>query len=850
LKDALGKDAALLNSMQKSADAAMRWYTAIVTGHPVRVIGVLLILIVVLGFQARHFRIDASAETLLLEHDKDLRYTREITHRYGVSDFLLISYTPKKGDLFARENLEDLRHLQDEVGALQEVASVVSILDVPLLESPPISYKDISEGLPTLESPAVDKSLAKKEFSQSPFYRDLLVSRDLGTTALIVNLKVDEVYRHLIDARDNYLDIQQTRALTPEEKSGYDEVVEKIRRQSVVGSSADHKNIIAIRAIMEKHRARADLFLGGISMIANDMIAFIKRDLKTFGTGVFILLVVMLGIIFKGLRWIVLPMLCCAFSVIIMMGLLGAFGWDVTVISSNFISLQLIITMSIVLHLIVRYREYQKAEPDSDQRTLVEKSVRKMFVPCLYAVLTTMAGFGSLLLCDIKPVIHFGWMMSTGIMISLIVTFLLFPAFLMLLPKKESSFGTKRTRFSLPATLARFTEHHGTIIVSVTLILSVFTIVGISKLVVENSFIDYFKKSTEIYQGMSILDRKLGGTTPVDVIVQFKPIALDEGTGDMEEDEAKEPFSEFEDTGTDQYWFTDHRLAVVEKVHDYLEQLPETGKVLSLATLLKIGRSLNGGKTLDSLDMAVFYKKLPEKLKALILNPYLSIPNNEVRFSVRVKDSLKSLKRNAFLKQIKFDLVHKLGLAADKVHLAGTMVLYNNMLQSLFASQIKTLGVVALALLAMFWALFRSLKIALIALFPNLFSSGAVLGVMGWMHIPLDMMTITIAAISIGIAVDDTIHYIHRFRHEIQKDHDYLRTMYRCHSSIGHAMFYTSIVIIIGFSILVFSNFWPTIYFGLFTGLAMLIAMVAALALLPKLLLMFKPFGPQADQAS
>jgi predicted RND superfamily exporter protein len=247
--------------------------------------------------------------------------------------------------------------------------------------------------------------------------------------------------------------------------------------------------------------------------------------------------------------------------------------------------------------------------------------------------------------------------------------------------------------------------------------------------------------------------------------------------------------------------------------------------------------------------MSVLYTKMPDYLKKMILSPYLSIKNNEARFSVRIKDSMKGLKRNALLHRIKRDLTTKLGLPADKVHLAGAMVLYNNMLQSLFSSQIKTLGVVALALLGMFLVLFRSLKVALIALFPNLLSAGAVLGTMGWMHIPLDMMTITIAAISIGIAVDDTIHYIHRYKEEIEDGYDDLEAMHRCHGSIGYAMYYTSIVIIIGFSILVFSNFLPTIYFGLFTGLAMLIALVAALTLLPQLLIVFKPYKKKGEAA-
>ena len=426
------------------------------------------------------------------------------------------------------------------------------------------------------------------------------------------------------------------------------------------------------------------------------------------------------------------------------------------------------------------------------------------------------------------------------------MTFLLFPAALLLLPKESRPAEIKPHRFSLTKSLAGFTQRHGAPILALTVFFSVLIILGISRLKVENSFIDYFKSSTEIYQGMSVIDQKLGGTTPVDVIVQFQPVALDEEDDLSADEDEEDPFKDVIKEDTDQYWFTDDRLAVIEEVHDYLDQIPETGKVLSVGTLLKIGRDLNSGKPLDSLDMTVFYAKLPKELKDLILSPYLSIKDNEARFSVRVKDSSKTLKRDAFLKQIHKDLIEKIGLEPDKVHLAGTMVLYNNMLQSLFSSQIKTLGVVALALLVMFWILFRSFKLALIALFPNLFASGSVLGIMGWMHIPLDMMTITIAAISIGIAVDNTIHYICRFRDEIKVDHDYYKTLHRCHDSIGHAMYFTSIIIIIGFSILVFSSFWPTIYFGLFTGLAMLIALIAALTLLPQLIVAFKPFGAQA----
>jgi uncharacterized protein len=829
-----------MKAMKRFADSALGLYTKAVLDHPVAVILGLALVVGLLGYKAQSFKIDASAETLVLENDKDLRLTRQVNDRYGINDFLMVAFTPKEGDLLGDENLATLGRLRDELAGLEGVASVVTILDVPLFQSRREGSQSAAGELVNLQSPDVDRTLAAKEFKESAFYRDLIVSRDMQTTALVVNLKIDETYRQLIRQRNALLDKKAAGRLSPSETVEFSALSDKISARLDGLNKAQHANIAAVRAILAAYRSHGELLLGGISMIADDMISFIKKDLEVFGWGVFVLLVVMLGIIFKKIRWIVLPMLCCFLSVIAMMGVLALFDWEVTVISSNFISLQLIITLAISVHLIVRFREYEQDDPLTDQRTLVRNTVRTKFVPCLYAALTTIAGFGSLLLCDIKPVIHFGWMMGAGIVLSLILTFILFPAGIVLLKKSKTAEPGSVNRSLLTDFLGRFTQDHGTLVIALSVALSIFSLAGASRLVVENSFIDYFKKSTEIYQGMLKIDQTLGGTTPLDVLVKFDAVALDDL--EKEEDPFAEELGAKGKDNSDKYWFTDQRIEVIEKVHDYLDGLPETGKVVSVGTLLKLGRSMNKGKALDSIEITVVYDKLPQDYKDLVVKPYLSIENNEARFFVRIKDSLKGLKRNALLKQIQTDLVEKVGLEKEKVHLAGTMVLYNNMLQSLFASQIKTLGVVVLALLVMFWGLFRSLKVALIAIFPNILSAGFVLGVMGWLNIPLDMMTITIAAISIGIAVDDTIHYIYRFRKEIAIDGDYRQSMLRCHSSIGHAMYYTSITIIIGFSILAFSNFWPTIYFGVFTGLAMCVALIAALTLLPQLLVVFKPF--------
>jgi len=833
--------------MTKRRPTVSLLFDRVVLQYPKIIILCMLAAVGFLAFQTRHFRLDASAETLVLENDEDVRYTRPIASRYGQNDFLILTYTPRD-DMFSQKTLERLGRLRDDLKSLANVSSVLSILDVPLFESPPVSLKELTGALPTLESTTVDMDLAGKELRDSPIYRNLLLSPDLKTTALLINFTEDDIYYDLLERRNELRQKKASGSLIPAEHAELKSVVEKFRQHRDKMRDQRHMDILMIRAIMNNYRADADLFLGGVSMIADDMISFIKNDLKVFGLGVLIFLILMLFVIFRRIRWIYLPILCCMVSAICMIGLLGWFGWEVTVISSNFISLQLIITLAIVIHLIVRYRELLIQNPQSTNRRLIFDTVLLKLKPCVYAVLTTIAGFGSLVLCDILPVITFGWMMMAGLIVSLIVTFLLFPTILMLIPK-ETPRPARGWHFSLTSILARSTQAHGVLIMGLSGFVLICSLIGISRLEVENSFIDYFKDNTEIYQGMKVIDQHLGGTTPLDVIVEFgEPNVLPaDEPAVTEDDDIFDEFDEFDKAARDEkYWFTSAKMTRVKAVHRYLDGLPETGKVLSLASIIGIAEKLNDGKPLDSLELALLYSETPDEFKTTLIKPYVSVEHNQVRFWVRVRDSEKTLRRNELLKKIRADLAGKMEFDAERFHLAGLLVLYNNMLQSLFSSQIVTLGITVLTLTCMFLVLFRSLKLALIAISPNLLSVAAVLGVMGLLNIPLDMMTITIAAISVGIAVDDTIHYIHRFRHEFQKDRNYLNTMHRCHGTIGHAMYYTSVTIIIGFSILALSNFIPSIYFGLLTGLAMVIALIAALTLLPQLLILVKPFGKEA----
>ncbi len=834
--------------MAKLHSMVTHFYDRIVLEYPRTVILIILMVISFLGYKAADFRLDASTETLIIETDEDLRYSRLIEARYGGYDYLLITYSPK-ADLFSNESLEKLARLRDDLKQTKRVTSVVSILDAPLLESPPVPIKELTTGIQTLESPTVDRKRAQIEFKNSPLYQNLLVSPDMKTTGLQVNFPVDEVYQELLARCDHFREKAARNSLTSAEIFEFKDLKGQIQRRREIQRQIRHGDIAAIRAIMDNYREDGQLFLGGIDVISDDLIRFVKQDLKIFGIGVAFFLILTLSIIFGKVRWVVLPMLCCVFSTIAMMGLLGMFGWKVTVISSNFISLQLIITMAIAIHLIVRYRDLLLRNPEAEQRQLILDTVSLMLTPCLYAALTTIVGFGSLLLSDILPVRTFGWMMSTGIAVSLATTFLFFPAGLMLL-SKEAPQTLKAKRFSFTAALARFTELRGTLIILGSYLILIMSVVGFTRLIVENSFINYFKEDTEIYQGLKVIDDNLGGTTPLDVIVELEapkaPAVATVGKTEEQGDADFDSFAEFEEANDEKYWFTADRMALAMKIHDYLDSLPETGKVLSLATMLKIAMKLNNGQPLDNFQLALVYSELPEKFKRIILEPYVSPQHHQLRYSIRVKDSDKSLRRDVFLQKIRHDLVDELEIKEDNLHVTGLLVLYNNMLQSLFKSQILTLGVVVLVLLGMFLILFRSLKLALIALLPNLLAISTVLGIMGWLKIPLDMMTITIAAISIGIAVDNTIHYIYRFRHEFLPENGYLKTVHLCHGSIGRAMYYTSLTIISGFLILTLSNFIPSIYFGLLTALAMLIALLAALTLLPQLIITFKPFGPES----
>ena len=780
-------------------------YQNTVLKNPKSIFILLIIALFSFGYFTKDFRLDASSDTLLIEGDPDLKYLKEVTERYGSKDFLVLTYSPIEG-MISDSSINNLLSLKYKILSLDWVHSVVTLLDIPLLENSDSPLQERLENFKTLKDEDVNKKRGFDEILNSPVFRNFVISEDGNTSGIIVYIK-----------KENLKDI----------KNKSNKEIEIYKNEL---KKKNHENIVQIREIIKTYQDVAKIYLGGIPMIADDMMSFIKSDIIVFGLGVLFFIIVTLWIVFKKLIWIIVPISSCFFSVLIMTGFLGLLGWKVTVISSNFIALMLILTMAMNIHMSTRFLQLKNDFPDLNNFEIISITTGKMFWPIIYTVLTTVCAFLSLIFSGIKPIIDFGWMMTFGLITSFIITFTLLPTLLSFFSNNSVKIEENKNS-KITSLFAKFSMNNKKMIFTITGLIIILSIVGISRLEVENSFINYFNKNTEIYKGMKLIDEKLGGTTPLEVILKFPDKPLSKSNQDDEFDD----WNDDENQNVEKYWFTKDKIDKIEAVHNYLDELPAVGKVLSFSSIIQVATKLNNNKPLGTLEMGVLYSKIPESIKKEIIDPYISIRDNEARINLRIIDSQDGLRRNDLIKKINFDLKNKLNLNEEEFKLAGVLILFNNLLQSLFKSQILTLGLVMVGIFIMFMVLFRNIKISLIGVVPNFIAAFFILGIIGLFGIPLDMMTITIAAITIGIAVDNSIHYIYRFKEEFSKHGDYDKTIKICHSTVGVAILNTSITIVFGFSILVFSKFIPTIYFGVFTGIAMLLAMISVLKIISSL---------------
>jgi predicted RND superfamily exporter protein len=793
----------------------------------------LLILLSLSFYQGKKFQLDASADTLLVENDPDLNYLRSVNERYASEDFFVVTYSPKQP--LNKSNIKEFKKFVDEINNFKWVSKTISVLNSPLFES---SDKPLIEKIKDIEyitSKNVDFNRALKELKNSPVYKKLIINDDASVFGIVVYIKDNQEYLSALKVNKNFLEKKQKNQLTSEDKIQFEKhsiYLEKLKKQR----NKEYENYnTEIRSHISKYKSQASINLSGIPMIVEDLINYVKKDIVIFGSGVFIFMLITLWIIFRDIKWVIFPLLSCLISIALMIGTLGYLNWKVTVISSNFISIMLVLTMEINIHYIQRYKQFQDLYPKKKETELTQLTADGIFQSILYGVFITIIGFLSFIFCDIRPVIDFGYMMSVGLIISMLVTMILLPSLIIQFkPKIAKQDKSKNSKFF--RNLADFAINKKLLIIFSSTAILLASFYGSSKITVENSFINYFNKDTEIYKGMKLIDEKLGGTTPLEIIVKFKDSSSKKDSGDdFFETSSSDEFK-------DSYWFTNFRTGTITNIHQYLESLPEIGKVLSFYSVIQMGEKINDNKKLGSLEMAILYSKLPDDIKKNIVSPYISIENSEARFSVRVVDSNPNLNRKELLNKIQKHLEENIKLSKDDFKITGVFVLFNNQLQSLYKSQIQTLSFSYFGILIALFILFRSWMLSLIASAPDMVASMLILGSLGFLKIPLDMMTITIATIVMGIGTRAGIYYINRFKSEFAIHKDYKKTIRACHETVGKSIVIAALTIIFGFSILVLSNFNPTINFGILIGIAIFAALILSLTIMPLLLLITKPF--------
>ena len=793
-----------------------------------------IIIIVICIYFSKDFRIDSSSDTLILKNDQSFQYYQYYNNIFPSKKFLVLAVKSKIK--INEEYIESLNLLNNNIKKIKNVNSTFSIVDAPILLLNNLSLSDLaSRKIININNSNDNLNLILNEFSTSPLYKDQIINTNQNISSIIIYLKDDKKLQNL----KNKIEISLPK------QSDKNKLISEYREKKNQYSNKNKILINEIRNIINNHNNKYQYFLGGIDMISNDTIDFVKNDIVVFSFAVLFLIIIILLIIYKNIKWVIIPLLSTIYSVILMCGFLGIMKWEITAISSNFISLMLILSISMNIHIINNYRINYVNQKNN---FILNYTIKKMFLPCFYTALTTIVAFGSLLFSKIKPIIDFGNIMIIALSIILVTSFTILPLLISFFPEIKES----KIKFSILEKFSYFAITQSNKILILNFILFFISVFGIYNLSVENSFINYFKSNTEIHKGMKLIDTELGGTTPLDILLEFDEDEIINNNNNNNENENDSERSNNNDSDLDielefendlfeednkDIWFTEEKIKTIKKIHKYLEERNEIGKVQSLYSLIEMAHLINKDK-LSIFELSVLYKEIPEKYKRDLIDPFLSVDNNLVKISARIRDS-EDINRNKLIKDIqKFITLEASNIKEFKIN--GLLVLYNNMLQSLFDSQIKSFGIILLSIFIMFLILFKSIKLSIIGIIPNIMASFIILGLIGHLKIPLDIMTITIAAITIGIAVDNTIHYIYRIKEKKNsQEMKMINLIKKTHQNVGLAVLTTSLTISLGFSVLILSNFIPTILFGIFTSVAMIVAMLGVLITLPSLLIKY-----------
>ncbi|MGH1537232.1 MAG: efflux RND transporter permease subunit [Gammaproteobacteria bacterium] len=819
--------------------------TSIVVRKPIVTLVLMFALVAACGIYIQNLNIDASPDSLMLESDPDLKYYREVHRHYGTDEYIIVGFKPNKA-MLEKESIRYINDISNKFKEIEGISGVTSLSNVPLLLQLKEDEKTGQTSFSNLLTPNVDIKKAEQEFTSSPIYVDNLVSKDLNTTAIKVDIEKNAKLVDLIEQKYELLEKQEAE---PKIDQGNDELKQLRDNISVERFIINqrYKHVLdAVRGILATEDNKGQFYLAGAPLIGNDMKEYVAKDIRTFGVAILAIMVVVLFLFFRKPAWIFLALICAVLNVILVAGLASLLGFQLTIISSNFVALLIIFSVTLSIHVIIRYQEIQALHPNDSVEDEIKATISQIITPCSYMVLTSAIAFLSLVVSDINPVIIFGYIMILGLFCAFLLTFTVLPALIKLIKPKSRSHEKDKSADFLENVLEVIVNNKK---LTLTILVGMFAlnIYGISQLTVENRFIDYFKKSTDIYQGLELVDKDLGGTVPLEIMLEADP-NLEEAVDDSEEDEEFGDYlTELEETQDDftakSYWYNRSGIKKIDKIHQYLEALPQIGKVLSLSSTEEVFRTINKGEPLEDFHLSLVYSKVPENIKNVLISPYVSSDGSQARVLARIKDSDHTLIRNDLLTKINTDLNADFVKNGETVRLTGISVLYNNVLQSLFKSQILTLGTVFIAILIMLIILFRSFKLAIIGTLPNIFTALFILGCMGVFGIPLDIMTITIAAITIGIGVDYAIHYIHRYKKEYAESGNNYQAIHTSQTTVGKALYFTSITITLGFVVLILSNFVPSIYFGLLTSVAMLISLFATFSIIPLLLSIMEPLS-------
>ena len=759
------------------------------------------------SFYIRDFRIDASSDSLVSQNDEDFKYFSYYQDLFPTKNSLVIAI--KSNSKIDRVLIEEIEKISEKLSDLPEVYSVFTINKAPILLLNNTSLIDLANNnYETILNSSLPFEDILNEFAKSPIYSDQIINESKNITSIVIFLNENSKAIDLKNNKNLYLTQGKYYKIKTEIDKERNELIKKIR------------NIII------NSNQYFTYYLGGVEMISSDVISYVKNDIFTFSLIVLLIIVLILFLIFRRVKWVFAILFTSISAVYLSIGLAGFINFEITAVSANFLSLMFVLSISMNVHIMNNYL----------QRDIkIIENFRMMFWPCFYTFLTTIVAFVSLVISDIKPVIDFGIIMIIALLIVLISSFVILPLIVSFFSKEEKSYSLN---LSFLKSFYPFAYKNSKYILGLNILIFFISLYGITNLNVENSFIKYFKKNTEIYKGMYLIDNELGGTTPLDIILKFKndDQIIDTTIKAEEEDDLEIEDDFFSDDlfgEENNIWFTNEKIETIKFVHQYLESRIEIGKVTSIYSLIDTANQINKSD-LSMFELSVLYNEIPIDYKTDLIDPYLNVEKNMIKISTRVKDS-KDIKRNDLINDINSFLLNEFdNLEEFKVN--GLLVLYNNMLKSLFSSQIKSLGFVILAIFIMFVILFRSLKLSIIGIIPNIFASTFILGLIGLLKIPLDIMTITIAAISIGIAVDNTIHYIYRYKENLKLGRNHSEMIEKTHLTVGNAVLITSIAITAGFLTLCLSNFVPTVYFGLFTSLAMIFAMIGVLITLPSIL--------------